>query len=126
MKRNLPPPIDTTPLVPFATQFDAAVAAYDRYIVCIAKPPDEFAASMVSLGLKALNAYETRPAGSRHGIACDKNVTIIFSHQEDAAPLCGIYFNLHSPYKKPTAKPELGRPERQSEPDVGQVPPPEK
>ena len=121
MKRNQPPPLDTTPLVPFTAQFEMAVAEYDRHIVCISKPPDEFVASLRSLGLKALKAYEGRPVGSRHGIACDRYVTVIFSHQENAVPLCGIYFNLHSPYKKLHATPA-----RQEEPGVGQVPPPEK
>jgi len=36
----------------------------------------------------------------RHGIALDKQVTIILSQNDDARPLCGIYFNLHSPYRK--------------------------
>jgi len=36
----------------------------------------------------------------RHGIALDKQVTIILSQTENDRPLCGIYFNLHSPYKK--------------------------
>ncbi len=36
----------------------------------------------------------------RHGIALDKEVTIILSQSDEERPLCGIYFNLHSPYKK--------------------------
>ncbi len=39
-------------------------------------------------------------AGLRHGIALDKVVTVILSQSDEARPLCGIYFNLHSPYKK--------------------------
>jgi hypothetical protein len=39
----------------------------------------------------------------RHGIALDKQVTIILSQTENERPLCGIYFNLHSPYKKKPA-----------------------
>jgi hypothetical protein len=27
-------------------------------------------------------------------------VTIILSQSDEARPLCGIYFNLHSPYQK--------------------------
>jgi len=36
----------------------------------------------------------------RHGIALDKEITIILSQGDGAKPLCGIYFNLHSPYRK--------------------------
>jgi hypothetical protein len=36
----------------------------------------------------------------RHGLALDKQVTIILSQSDGARPLCGIYFNLHSPYQK--------------------------
>ena len=36
----------------------------------------------------------------RHGIALDKDVTIILSQNDCERPLCGIYFNLYSPYKR--------------------------
>jgi len=36
----------------------------------------------------------------RHGIALDNEVTIILSQSDDERPLCGIYFNLRSPYKR--------------------------
>ena len=36
----------------------------------------------------------------RHGIALDQHVTIILSQSDESRPLCGIYFNLHSPYQK--------------------------
>jgi hypothetical protein len=36
----------------------------------------------------------------RHGIALDQDVTVILSQSDELRPLCGIYFNLHSPYKK--------------------------
>ena len=35
-----------------------------------------------------------------HGLALDKEITIILSQSDDEQPLCGIYFNLHSPYRK--------------------------
>lgn len=55
---------------------------------------------------KAIQAYENRAPGLRHGIALDKHITIILSQTESERPLCGIYFNLHSPYqKKSAAKP---------------------
>ena len=80
--------------------------AYDKYIVCLDKLPDECERSLESLMEKAIKAYENRGPHLRHGIALDKHVTIILSQTDTDRPLCGIYFNLHSPYqKKPTAKP---------------------
>lgn len=77
--------------------------AYDKYVVCLEKTPDLFEASLVSLMTKAIKAYETRGPNLRHGIALDKQVTIILSQTDEDRPLCGIYFNLHSPYQKPAA-----------------------
>ena len=82
-----------------------AVKAYEHYIVCIDKTPEDFEVSLTSLMGKAIKAYENRGEGLRHGIALDKQVTIILSQSDDARPLCGIYFNLHSPYRK-TALPK--------------------
>jgi hypothetical protein len=84
----------------FQREIDEAVRNYDRYIVCLQKTPEEFAASLTSLLQKAIKAYNTRAAGMRHGIALDKEATIILSQSDEERPLCGIYFNLHSPYKK--------------------------
>ena len=86
----------------FKREIGEAVKVYDRYIVCLQKTPDEFEASLNSLIQKAIKAYENRIAGMRHGIALDKEVTVILSQSDDARPLCGIYFNLHSPYRKDT------------------------
>jgi hypothetical protein len=84
----------------FRRELDAAVKNFDRYVICLQKTPDEFAAALESLLQKAMKAYESRPVGMRHGIALDKEVTIILSQGDGAKPLCGIYFNLHSPYRK--------------------------
>ncbi len=84
----------------FRKEIAAAVKAYDMFIVCLAKSPEEFEAALAALMQKAINAYEGRAAGMRHGIALDKQVTIILSQSDTARPLCGIYFNLHSPYQK--------------------------
>src|SRR5580692_8311253 len=84
----------------FKREIGEAVKIYDRYVVCLQKTPDEFEASLNSLIQKAIKAYENRIAGMRHGIALDKEVTVILSQSDDARPLCGIYFNLHSPYRK--------------------------
>ena len=84
----------------FKPELADALRMYDRYVICIDKTPDEFEASLVSLLTKAIKAYETRGPQLRHGIALDKFVTIILSQSDTARPLCGIYFNLHSPYQK--------------------------
>jgi hypothetical protein len=78
------------------------VKAYEKYVICIDKTPEEFEASLVSLLNKAIKAYETRGPNLRHGIALDRQVTVILSQNDDSRPLCGIYFNLHSPYQKQT------------------------
>lgn len=74
--------------------------AYDKFVVCIDKSPDEFHASLLSLLSKAIKAYENRGPQLRHGIALDRHLTVILSQNENPRPLCGIYFNLHSPYQK--------------------------
>lgn len=84
----------------FQREIDEAVKNYDRYVVCLDKTPEEFAASLVSLMKKAIRAFDSRGAGMRHGIALDKEVTVILSQSDEPRPLCGIYFNLHSPYKR--------------------------
>jgi hypothetical protein len=86
----------------FKREIAEAVRTYDRFVICLEKTPDEFEASLASLLQKAIKAYETRAAGMRHGIALDREVTVILSQGDEARPLCGIYFNLHSPYKKET------------------------
>ncbi len=84
----------------FKREIDEAVKNYDRYVICLQKTPDEFAAVLSSLLQKAIKAYDQRAAGMRHGIALDKEITVILSQSDELQPLCGIYFNLHSPYRK--------------------------
>jgi hypothetical protein len=84
----------------FKAEIAEAMTAYEKYIVCLDKTPDEFRVSLVSLLNKAIHAYETRGPNLRHGIALDRHLTIILSQNESPRPLCGIYFNLHSPYQK--------------------------
>ena len=84
----------------FKKEIAAAVKNYDKFIVCLEKSPEEFEASMKSLMEKAINAYKNRAEGMRHGLALDKQVTIILSQSDSSRPLCGIYFNLNSPYQK--------------------------
>jgi hypothetical protein len=100
----------------FRAEIAEAVKAYDKYIICIDKSPEEFQASILSLLTKAIKAYESRGPQLRHGIALDRQVTVILSQNDGSRPLCGIYFNLHSPYQKPP-QPKAGTPV--SEPIIG-------
>jgi len=84
----------------FSQEVGEALKAYEKYIVCLDKTPEECEASLKSLMEKAIKAYENRGPQLRHGIALDRQVTIILSQTENEHPLCGIYFNLHSPYHK--------------------------
>ena len=84
----------------FKREISAAVKAYDKFVVCLEKTTEDFEASLVSLMAKAIKAFENRGAGMRHGIALDTQVTIILSQGDTERPLCGIYFNLHSPYQR--------------------------
>ena len=89
----------------FRQEISEAVKSFDKYIVCLDKTPEECEEAVERLMEKAIKAYVSRGSHLRHGIALDKQVTIIFSQTETARPLCGIYFNLSSPYrKKPSAK----------------------
>jgi len=84
----------------FEQELAEAMQAYEKYVICIDKTPEEFQLSLMSLLNKAIKAYEGRGPNLRHGIALDKHVTIILSQCDAPRPLCGIYFNLHSPYQK--------------------------
>ncbi|MDB6020781.1 MAG: hypothetical protein JWQ04_638 [Pedosphaera sp.] len=100
----------------FKQELAEAIKAYDKYIVCLDKTPDRFEESLQSLMSKAIKAYETRGPNLRHGIALDKQVTIILSQTEEERPLCGIYFNLHSPYQKQAAAKAAGSSRQSPEP----------
>jgi hypothetical protein len=84
----------------FQSEMDAALKAFDKFVICLDKTPEDCERSLESLMQKAIKAYENRGQGMRHGIALDNQITIILSQTDSDTPLCGIYFNLHSPYKK--------------------------
>lgn len=84
----------------FEKEIAEALRAFDKYIVCLEKCPEDCETSLRSLMAKAIKAYEERGPNLRHGIALDRQVTIILSQTDNGRPLCGIYFNLHSPYQK--------------------------
>lgn len=89
----------------FKHEIAEAAKAFDKYIVCLDKTPDQCEASLKSLMKKAIDAYLHRAPGLRHGIALDRQVTIILSQNDHGdRPLCAIYFNLSSPYHKRSAK----------------------
>ena len=97
----------------FKPEIAEAMKAYEKYVVCINKTPEEFEEALISLLNKAIKAYEGRGPELRHGIALDKQITIILSQSDGPRPLCGIYFNLHSPYQRqlvPTAVKSLKEP----------------
>ncbi len=84
----------------FTKEIQVAVRAYDHHVVALDKTTEEFETALSSLVTKAIHAYESRGPGLRHGIALDKQVTVILSEGDGPTPLCGIYFNLHSPYQR--------------------------
>jgi hypothetical protein len=86
----------------FKAELAEAARAFDKYIVCLDKTPEECEAALRSLMAKAIKAYNDRAPGLRHGIALDRQVTIILSQTDSERPLCAIYFNLSSPYHQKT------------------------
>ena len=84
----------------FKHEIAEAVKAFEKYVVCLEKSSEECETALRSLVEKAIKAYENRGPHLRHGIALDRHVTIILSQTENERPLCGIYFNLYSPYQK--------------------------
>lgn len=84
----------------FKSEIAEALKNFEKFIVCLDKAPADCPASLNSLMEKAIKAYLNRGPHLRHGIALDKQVTIILSQTENDRPLCGIYFNLSSPYHK--------------------------
>ena len=84
----------------FKREIAEAVRVYDRHIVSLEKPTEDFQQTLLSLVAKAIKAFTDRGPNLRHGIALDKHVTVILSQSDSARPMCGIYFNLHSPYQK--------------------------
>ena len=84
----------------FTPEIEKALKRFDKYIVCVEKTPEDARASLRSLMAKAIQAFETRAPGLRHGLAIDRHLTIILSENNGKRPLCGIYFNLYTPYRK--------------------------
>ena len=84
----------------FRHEISEAMRTYEKFIVCLDNVPEDCENSLDSLMEKAIKAYQNRGPHLRHGIALNKHVTIILSQTDNDRPLCGIYFNLHSPYQK--------------------------
>ena len=83
----------------FGREMFEAAQRYEMHVVCLEKSTDDFRGVLESLIQRAIAAYESRGSGLRHGIALDNHVTVILSQTDDDVPHCGIYFNLHTPYK---------------------------
>ena len=58
----------------FKQEIAEALKAYDKYIVCVDKTPEDCEASLRSLMEKAIKAYENRGPHLRHGIALDRQL----------------------------------------------------
>ena len=86
----------------FRPEISEALKNFEKFVVCLDKTPEDCQDALQRLVEKAIKAYSSRGANLRHGIALDNQVTIILSQTEQAKPLCGIYFNLSSPYRKKT------------------------
>ena len=61
--------------------------------------------ALLELVIEAHHAHVARKLGAHQrdrarGIALDRQVTVILSQTEGERPLCGIYFNLSSPYHR--------------------------
>jgi hypothetical protein len=84
----------------FKGEIAEAMRAFDKYVFWLEQPPEELERSLYSLVEKAIKAFESRGPGLRHGIALDRQVTVILSQTDGDRPLCGIYFNLSSPYHR--------------------------
>jgi hypothetical protein len=105
MSDTTPPETLTADL--FATELRAALRSYERHVVCIEQVPEETESALHSLLEKAIQAFQNRAPGLKHGIALNRQVTVILSESSGAKPLCGIYFNLHSPYARKIAKTDV-------------------
>jgi hypothetical protein len=86
----------------FSHQIAEATKQYDRAVVCLEKLPDDFEDSLSRLVQKAIVVYNNRASNQRHGIALDRHITVMLSQSDSDVPLCGIYFNLSSPYLNDT------------------------
>ena len=107
--RFQPLSIEAVTVDSFKPEIAEAMKAFEKYIVCLDKTPEEAESSLLSLMEKAIKAYQNRGPNLRHGIALDKQVTIILSQTESDKPLCGIYFNLSSPYHKKNGAKAAGK-----------------
>lgn len=87
----------------YEPELKSALEYYDRHVVCLEKATEDCERSLRSLMQKAISAYVNRAPEMRHGIALDRHVTIILSQSGEERPLCGVYFNLHSPYARKLA-----------------------
>jgi hypothetical protein len=83
----------------FEKEIAEAVKAYDKFIVCLNRTPEEFKKRLDRSVAKAMETFNNRPEGTRMGINTDEFVTVhILLPTGAETPVCGIYFNLSSPF----------------------------
>ncbi len=93
----------------FQAEIGEAMKAYERFIVCIDKTPDDCKATLVSLMDKAIRAYVSRGPHLRHGIALDKQVTIILSRRNTSVRCAGSISIFTRPTNAKPPPPKLAR-----------------
>jgi len=64
--------LDPMTVETFKPELAEAMKAYEKYVICIDKTPEDFECTLSSLLEKAIKAYESRGPDLRHGIALDK------------------------------------------------------
>ena len=80
----------------FKPETAEAMKAYEKFILCLDKTPEQCEASLISLVEKAIKAYENRGPNLRHGIALDKQITIILSQTENERPFVDLLQSVFS------------------------------
>ena len=97
-KRNLALRCLRVTIETFKKEIATAVKAFDKYIVSLEKSPEELRLPRSVMAEGARRLRELCP-GMRHGLALDKQVTIILS-QRHRAPAEWHLFQFNCPYQK--------------------------
>ena len=63
------PPLETLTVDLFAPELRTALRSYERHIVCLEQVPEEAESALRSLVEKAIQAFQNRASGLKHGIA---------------------------------------------------------
>jgi len=83
----------------FELHIAEATCMYDRYVVLIKKPLEDFEVDLKKLVEASVESFNSRAPGQRHAISCNAYLTVIVNKRDDSDQVfCGIYFNLKSPF----------------------------